>query len=329
MMKSLVEAFPTHLSEALSIGRSAQLHPSTRTFHNIVISGLGGSGIGGKIVSQIVSEQSPLPILCYNDYVLPQFVDEHSLVIISSYSGDTEETVAAMHEAASKGAEIACVTSGGKIAAYAKANGLNHIIIPGGNPPRSMFGYSSVQLFFLLAHYGIIDRSFEQQVEASVRLIQEQISTIRSTAAEISKQIVNRIPIMYTEASYEGLAIRWRQQINENSKMLCWHHVFPEMNHNELVGWTGGDNRVAVMIIRNEDDHKRSQLRMDLCKTLMGEKCDTIIEVWSKGSSRIERTMYLNHLGDWLSIELAELRNEDAVAIPAIIFLKNELSKVQ
>jgi glucose/mannose-6-phosphate isomerase len=328
-MKSLVEAFPNHLTEALVIGRAAQLTPSTRTFRNIVISGLGGSGIGGKIVSQVVGELSPLPILCFNDYVLPQFVDQHTLVIISSYSGDTEETVAAMHEAASKGAEIACVTSGGKIALYAKENNLNCIHIPGGNPPRSMFGYSSVQLFFMLAHYGIIDRSFEAQVEASVQLIQENMDTIRTTAKTIAQQIVSRIPIMYTEASYEGLAIRWRQQINENSKMLCWHHVFPEMNHNELVGWTGGDNRVAVMIIRNKDDHKRSQLRMDLCKKLMGEKCDTVIEVWSKGSNRIERTMYLNHVGDWLSIELAELRQEDAVAIPAIIFLKNELSKVQ
>ena len=100
------------------------------------------------------------------------------------------------------------------------------------------------------------------------------------------------------------------------------------MNHNELVGWTGGDNRVAVIMLRNEDDHKRSQLRMDLCKKLMGEKCDTIIEAWSKGKTRIERTMYLIHLGDWISIDLAELRNEDAVAIPAILFLKSELSKV-
>jgi glucose/mannose-6-phosphate isomerase len=329
MMKSLVEAFPNHLTEAMAIGRAAQLNPSNRSFKNIVISGLGGSGIGGKIVSQIVSELSPLPILCFNDYVLPKFVDQDSLVIICSYSGDTEETVAAMHEANSKGAEIACVTSGGKISTFAKEHNLNCIHIPGGQPPRSMFGYSSVQLFFLLAHYGIIDRSFEAQVESSVTLMHAHMDTIRTTAKDLAQKIVSRIPIMYTEASYEGMAIRWRQQINENSKMLCWHHVFPEMNHNELVGWTGGDNRVAVMIIRNEDDHKRSQLRMDLCKTLMSEKCDTVLEVWSKGSNRIERTMYLNHLGDWLSIELAELRNEDAVAIPAIIFLKNELSKVQ
>jgi glucose/mannose-6-phosphate isomerase len=328
MMKKLVEEFPNHLREALQIGRAAKLSPCSKNIQNIVISGLGGSGIGGKIVSQLVAEKCSVPVVCTNDYVLPEFVSEHTLVIISSYSGDTEETVAALQEAIAKKAEIACVTSGGKIAAAAKEKGFNHIIIPGGNPPRSMFGYSSVQLFFVLRHYGFIDGSFEKEVENSIELIEKNIDDLRAASKQIAEMVVHRIPILYSEAMYEGVAIRWRQQINENSKMLCWHHVFPEMNHNELVGWTGGDNRVAVIILRNEDDHKRSQLRMELCKKLMGEKCDTIIEAWSKGKTRIERSMYLIHLGDWISIDLAELRNEDAVAIPAIIFLKNELSKV-
>jgi glucose/mannose-6-phosphate isomerase len=327
-MKALVEAFPQHLREALAIGRAAQFNIPSKKFNNVVISGLGGSGIGGKIVSQLVGETCPLPIICTNDYVLPAFVDANTLVIISSYSGDTEETVAAFHEAREKGAEIACITSGGKIAGFAKEMGLNCIIIPGGNPPRSMFGYSAVQQFYVLQAYGLIDNSFEKSIENTISLIENNIAEIRATTKSVAEKIVNRIPILYSEAQYEGLAIRWRQQINENSKMLCWHHVFPEMNHNELVGWTGGDNRVAVLMIRNEDDHKRSQIRMELCKKLMGEKCDTIIEMWSKGSNRIERTFYMNHVGDWLSIDLAELRNEDAVAIPAIIFLKGELAKV-
>lgn len=328
MMKKLVEEFPNHLREALTIGRSATLTPSTKKIENIVISGLGGSGIGGKIVSQMLADKVSVPIVCTNDYVLPEFVNSNTLVIISSYSGDTEETVAAMHEAIAKSAEIACVTSGGKIAAASKEHGFNHIIIPGGNPPRAMFGYSSVQLFYVLRNYGFIDSSFEQEIENSIALIETNINDIRATSKNIAEKVVHRIPILYSEAMYEGVAIRWRQQINENSKMLCWHHVFPEMNHNELVGWTGGDNRVAVIMLRNEDDHKRSQLRMELCKKLMGEKCDTIVEAWSKGNSRIERSMYQIHLGDWISIDLAEMRNEDAVAIPAIIFLKNELSKV-
>lgn len=328
MMKKLVEEFPNHLREALTIGRAATMTPRDKKIDNIVISGLGGSGIGGKIVSQMVADKVSVPIVCTNDYVLPEFVNSNTLVIISSYSGDTEETVAAMQEAIAKKAEIVCVTSGGKIAAAAKEHGFNHIIIPGGNPPRSMFGYSSVQLFFVLRHYGFIDSSFEQEVEDSIALIEKNIDDIRSASKQIAEMVVHRIPVLYSEAMYEGVAIRWRQQINENSKMLCWHHVFPEMNHNELVGWTGGDNRVAVIMLRNHDDHKRSQLRMDLCKKLMGEKCDTIVEAWSKGNTRIERSMYLIHLGDWISIDLAILRNEDAVAIPAILFLKNELSKV-
>ncbi|MEZ4798683.1 MAG: bifunctional phosphoglucose/phosphomannose isomerase [Flavobacteriales bacterium] len=327
-MKALVEAFPTHLREAIKIGRAAQFNIPNRTYKNIVISGLGGSGIGGKIVSQLVGETCALPIICTNDYVLPGFVNQDTLVIISSYSGDTEETVAAFHEAREKGAEIACITSGGKIAGFAKEFGLNCIIIPGGNPPRAMFGYSAVQQFYVLNAYGLIDNSFEASLENVITLLEADAAEIQSSTKAIADQIVSRIPILYAEAQYEGIAIRWRQQINENSKMLCWHHVFPEMNHNELVGWTGGDNRVAVLMLRNEDDHKRSQVRMELCKKLMGEKCDTIIEIWSKGSNRVERTFYLNHVGDWLSIHLAELKNEDPVAIPAIIYLKGELAKI-
>jgi glucose/mannose-6-phosphate isomerase len=327
-MKALVEAFPNHLRDALTIGRAAKFNIPSKKFQNIVISGLGGSGIGGKIVSQLVSESCALPILCTNDYALPSFVNGNTLVIISSYSGDTEETVAAMHQAMEMGAEIACITSGGKIGAIAKEKGFNHIMIPGGNPPRAMFGYSAIQQFFVLNAYGIIDNSFEKQIESAINLIESDIQSIRAESRSIAEKIVNRIPVLYSEALYEGVAIRWRQQINENSKMLCWHHVFPEMNHNELVGWTGGDNRVAVVVLRSEDDHKRSQVRMEICKKLMGEKCDTIIETWSKGSSRVERALYQIHLGDWLSIDMAELRNEDAVAIPAIIFLKGELSKI-
>ena len=114
-MKSLVEAFPTHLKEALAIGQSATFTNTDKQFENIVISGLGGSGIGGKIVSQLVADDCCLPILCTNDYVLPAFVGHKTLVVISSYSGETEETVAAYNEAKAKGATISCITSGGKI----------------------------------------------------------------------------------------------------------------------------------------------------------------------------------------------------------------------
>ncbi|MCC6600218.1 MAG: bifunctional phosphoglucose/phosphomannose isomerase [Crocinitomicaceae bacterium] len=328
-MKELVEAFPQHLRAALEIGRLASLTTSAAKIENVVISGLGGSGIGGKIVSQLIAAHCPVPVLCNNDYVLPSFVNKHTLAIISSYSGDTEETLAALHEARSKGAEVACITSGGKIRALAAENNINCIVIPGGNPPRAMFGFSFVQLFFLLKNYGLIAHNFEKEIEESIALIENSSAEINSTAKNIASLFANRVPVLYSEAGYEGVIVRWRQQINENAKMLCWHHVFPEMNHNELVGWTGGDNRFAVIILRNEDDHKRTQVRMDISKKLISEKCDTIIEVWSKGKSAVEQSLYLIHLGDVVSIELAEIRKEDAIAIPAIVFLKNELSKIE
>ncbi|MEY3398148.1 MAG: hypothetical protein RL220_742 [Bacteroidota bacterium] len=327
-MKELVNNFPQHLRDALSIGRQASLKSTGFKPENVLISGLGGSGIGGKVVSQLIQDTCPVPVAVNNDYVLPAWVGKNTLVIISSYSGDTEETVAAMESALAAGAEVACVTSGGKIGAVAAQKGLNCIIIPGGNPPRSMFGYSSVQLFFLLRHYGLGDSAFESQIARVADDLDNGKNAIIEESLQLARRSFGRIPVLYSEASYEGVAIRWRQQINENSKMLCWHHVFPEMNHNELVGWTGGDNRVAVIILRNEDDHDRSKIRMEICKKLFAEKCDTIDEVWSKGSSRIERSYYLVHFGDWLSIHLAELGDVDAVAIPAIIFLKSELSKV-
>jgi glucose/mannose-6-phosphate isomerase len=327
-MKALVEAFPQHLVEALEIGKSFQFSNTTNSFENVVISGLGGSGIGGKIVSQLVSDSCCLPIICTNDYSLPAFVGAKTLVIISSYSGETEETVAAYLEAKQKGATISCITSGGKIANMAQADGYNCVMIPGGNPPRSMFGYSSVQVLFTLKAFGIYNGDFTSELTSTIALLNTEKDQLRRDSRNLAEKIVDRIPVLYSEANYEGVAIRWRQQINENSKMLCWHHVFPEMNHNELVGWTGGDNRVAVVLLRAEDDHRRSQIRMEICKKLMLEKCDTLIEVWAKGASRLERAYYLIHFGDWLSIDLAEIKNEDATAIPAIIFLKNELSKI-
>ena len=177
-MKSLVEAFPTHLKEALTIGQSATFTNTDKQFENIVISGLGGSGIGGKIVSQLVADDCCLPILCTNDYVLPAFVGPKTLVIISSYSGETEETVAAYNEAKAKGATISCITSGGRIAAAAAADGYNCIIIPGGQPPRSMFGYSSVQVLFTLKAYGIYNGNFEAEISNSIDLIHAEIANV-------------------------------------------------------------------------------------------------------------------------------------------------------
>ena len=145
-MIKLVDNFPNQLKEALAIANSAIIHEPKKTISNVIITGLGGSGIGGTILTEVLADSVKVPVLINKDYFLPAFVNENTLVIVSSYSGNTEETVQAMEQAMSKNAQLVCITSGGKILELAKQNLIEFIEIPGGQPPRSCIGLSLVQL---------------------------------------------------------------------------------------------------------------------------------------------------------------------------------------
>jgi glucose/mannose-6-phosphate isomerase len=145
----------------------------------------------------------------------------------------------------------------------------------------------------------------------------------------LAKKIHKQTPVIYVAKGFEGVAVRFRQQINENSKMLCWHHVVPEMNHNELLGWRTNVNDLAVICFRNKSDYKRNQIRMDINKKVISKYTENITEIWSKGDSIIENTLYHINLGDWVSWYLSEMNNVDAIEIDVINFLKGELSKIE
>ena len=187
---------------------------------NVLIAGMGGSGIGGSIISEITDQSVNIPVFTNKSYKLPNWVGPHTLVIISSYSGNTEETVAVMKEAIKRNSEIAVVTSGGYIGDMAYEKGINHILIPGGNPPRSMLSYSLVQLFILFRHYKITDIDFETEIRVGTGLIEREEANIRNEARTIAKKLKGKIPIIYAVSGYGALAERFRQQLNENSKML-------------------------------------------------------------------------------------------------------------
>lgn len=326
-MDQLIASFSEHLRHAMRIGRDAKLVPGAREIRNVMVSGLGGSGIGGTVVSQIVANECKVPVQVNKTYHLPAFVNENTLVIISSYSGNTEETVSAYKEAMKRGAQVVCITSGGMVLEQAETKGLNHIVIPGGNPPRSMFGYSFTQLFYVLKGFGLINDAFEAQFEAAIALLDNEEEAIRAEAKLLAAKLQNTTPVIYSAAPYEGVAIRFRQQINENGKMLCWHHALPEMNHNELVGWAGGDDKMSVVIFRCEDDFDRTRVRTDISKTIISKYTQNINEVAAKGNSVIERSLYLVHFGDWVSMYLSELNNVDVLEVKVIDFLKSELAK--
>ncbi len=145
---------------------------------------------------------------------------------------------------------------------------------------------------------------------------------------KVAEILHDKFPIIYAESSFEGVCIRFRQQINENSKKLCWHHVIPEMNHNELVGWTTKNDDLAVVLFRNDNDYFRTQKRMEVNKTVFEKFTSTIIEIHSKGNSQLEKAMYLLHLGDWVSYLLAEKKGIDVTEVDVITYLKDELAKI-
>lgn len=325
-MRTLIENFSEQLQHGLEISNNTNLQPSNKTFNTVLITGMGGSGIGGTIISELASEVT-IPIIINKAYALPSWVNENTLVIGSTYSGNTEETISAVTAAAEKGAEIAFVTSGGKAGEMAEAHNLNTIKIPGGNPPRSMMAYSLVGMITMLNHYGVTNINIADEVVNTMNMLREERSHIESTSLEVAQKLQNKMPIIYAAEGFDGVATRLRQQINENSKMLCWHHIIPEMNHNELVGWAGGNSDMAVLILRNDIDSDKNQQRITINKEIIEKHTQNITEIWSKGDSLFERMVYHIHFGDWISLHLGELNGVDIVEVNVIDHLKSELAK--
>ncbi len=329
MMNQLIERFMDQLAEGLEIGRNASIRPAAANINHIYVAGLGGSGIGADFVASFIQDECRLPFLVRKGYHVPAFVGPNTLAIASSYSGNTEETLISYDQIKAKGARLLCVASGGKIIDKAKADGYDYIQVPSNWPsPRACLGYSVTAQLWTLHHLGYISDRAIQEVESSITLLRKESEDIKTQAKAIAGRLHHKIPIIYIEDRMEPVAVRLRQQINENSKALCWHHVVPEMNHNELVGWREKNDALAVLYLRNDDDYSRNAVRMDINKQIISQYAGDIIEVYSKGTTMIEKSMYLVHLGDWISWYLAELRGVDALEVKVIDFLKGELAKV-
>lgn len=324
-MDQYIAGFPAQLREALAIADSASLRTPDRDIHNILVSGLGGSGIGANLVGELAADELTVPFSVKKDYHLPAFVGPNTLAIISSYSGNTEETLMAYKQAMARGAWIVCITSGGKVLDIAKDKGFDYIQIPGGMPPRACLGYSMVQQLAVLNKLGFTGPELLEGVRAAANLLDDKEDAIRVAAKDLADYFFGRLPVLYTCDSLGSVAVRFRQQLNENSKVLCWHHVVPEMNHNELVGWRDADERLAVLFIRHREDFDRSQRRIELNNQIIAQYTPHVRELWAEGESAVERALYFIYLTDWASYYLALLRGQDAVEVKVIDFLKGEL----
>ena len=339
-MFKLVAEFSAQLKHAEEIGKSCELDPNyAKDINKIVFSGLGGSAIGADFVRSYLTYDLSVPIFVNRHYQLPKFVDNKTLLIVSSYSGETEETLSAFQNGLRAGAKIMAITSGGELARQCRTHSFPIISIPGGMSPRAALGYSVLPLLVALSKLGYKEAYRASEFKEAQELIQKladseygiNVPFEKNKAKQFAASCFNRYPIIYAGPDYlDIVALRWRGQIEENAKAMSSHHIFPEMNHNELVGWKNPKDflkQVVVFILRDQADHKRIQMRMDLTHKIMSQYAHSVTDLFSQGKSLLARMFSQVHLGDWISIYLAVLNQEDPTPVESIQYLKSELSK--
>lgn len=326
-MRQLIEKFIEQLVDGIRIGEEHKLNGNFDQPRNLLICGMGGSGIGGDFVASYLSLNASIPVVVSKGYSIPSYVNKDTLVIISSYSGNTEESLEALNESMKKGARVACVTSGGSLLKTAKDKDLELILLPGDWPsPRACLGYSLIAQLYLVYSFGIIDASFKNELDNTIKLLKESKDQIQTEAMEIARRLIHKTPVIYGDKELEPVMLRFRQQLNENAKMLAWHNTIPEMNHNELVGWTQKQNDKAIVFFRNDVEHPKVSNRISIIKEILIEYVDVMIEIKSRGNSFLERSIYLVHLVDWVSWYIADELDVDADEIRVIDFLKEQLA---
>lgn len=334
-MRGLIEGLPAQFSDAAERALAIRIPVPSATPSSLIVAGLGGSAIGGDIARSALAGSLRLPLLVSRDYSLPAFLNAGSIVVACSYSGNTEETLSAYSQACNAGANIICITSGGKLAVRAGADGQPLVAIPGGMPPRAALGYSALALIGAIRALGLIP-DVRQTFEETAALLQNLAARFRAEvpadqnpAKAMAKSLHGKIVAVYGGSGLlESAAVRWRGQMEENAKNLALHHVLPEMNHNEILGWESPPavlRHVGVVFLRDAGDHPQVSRRFDLTRRIVEPKAGATHEVWSEGSAPLARIFSVLYLGDFVSLYLAFLNKVDPTRIDAIDYLKREL----
>lgn len=329
--KKSIENFTRQLGDALKIGQSLDLMRPGSDIRNIVIAGMGGSGISANLVESLTWGRIPIPITVCKSYTIPQFVNPHTLFIASSYSGNTEETIAALNKALLKRAHCIVIASGGKILEIAREYNLFYIQLPlGWSSPRAMLGYNMIALLALLYHTNLIGAAFIKETENAIEYLDRSEKAIQTEAEIIARKLKGKLPVIYCDQRLHAMATRFQQQLNENSKQFAHVNTFPEMNHNELTGWNFPENllpMLQVIYLYSDHDHERVEKRMDICRDIFEKKSNSIIDIVGEGASLLEQYYYLIHLTDWISFYLAKENGVEADPIEVVDYLKAELDK--
>ena len=329
--------FTDQIRKAIVIGEQINLQNNYSVCENIVVAGMGGSAIGGDVVKTIVHQELKIPFFVNRNYTLPNWVNEKTLVICSSYSGNTEESLSAYEDALKKGAMVCGISTGGQLSEKIKSERFDLITIPGGLQPRAALAYSFVPMLYLLRKIGLISNSLIDNLSSSITSLENKrdvssVGNISNPIFKMAKDIYGMIPIIYGITDTTSVvALRWKGQLCENSKMLAYHNEIPEMNHNEIVGWGNNPDllsELSVIWLKDKNDNKRVRARQNITKTLLNDINIMQHEVIAEGENNVERLLDLINYGDWLSYWCAILHDTDPSPVEKIDKLKKALEEI-
>ncbi|MBU1035642.1 bifunctional phosphoglucose/phosphomannose isomerase [bacterium] len=352
-MIELLEEFPQKMRDALRLGEEFSIptnfsptsasssfsapDSTTRNFKNIVVLGMGGSAIGGDLLSDYLADELSIPIVVIRGYDIPKFVDENSLVFSVSYSGNTEETISALKKCLEAKARIIALTSGGKLAVLSQENNFPVIKVPAGIQPRAAISYLFFPILKALERLGLIkERSSE--IEETISILQDlsreycaKSPSENNLAKKVALSLYQHLPLVYgSEGLLEAVAMRWKTQINENSKWPCFWNVFPELDHNEIVGYKIENNinrQVKIIYLQDKEGLLRVEQRRKITRKIIEDKVAEFIVCPTKGKGKMSRMFSLIFLGDLASYYLAILNQVDPSPVACIEDLKKELAK--
>ncbi len=328
--------FPDHLADALTIGQRYAPKSKFDAVQNIVVAGMGGSAIGGDVSRVLTAGECKVPIIVTRNYRVPNWVNNRTMVVCSSYSGNTEESLAALDDATLKGAQICGISTGGTLAEKLLEQNCDLIKIPDGLQPRAALAYSLVPLLLHFFSQGLISAAALTDINESIAFLKEKRDLYNQKDNEnptytLANAIYNSIPIIYgTTDSTAVAALRLKGQFCENADMLAYHNELPEMNHNEIVGWENNSNifdHLSVLWIEDTEDHERIKLRQRFTYELIAEKNVRQHVIAVDGSNANVRFLHLINFGDWLSYWCAILHGADPTPVKPIKYLKDKLSQ--
>jgi glucose/mannose-6-phosphate isomerase len=320
----VVLAIPDHLRDALWRIESARLSPIEAPA--AMVCGMGGSAIGGDLAVAALGDRLTKPVMTVRGYELPSWSPAGSAVLCSSYSGNTEETLACYAAAEALGAQRLVATTGGELAELARKDGVPVVGLPAGMPPRAAVGY----MFAIAAELAVLALAaprIHTEIDAAATRLRERSAEIAERALELADQIGDAIPVFHGADLTAPVAYRWKAQVNENGKLPAYSSTLPEASHNEIAGWEGSEGRFACVLIEDSDQHPRERSRFEAVGELVEPHAASVVRVEVEGETRTARILELVMLGDLLSLHLAARHGVDPFPIEAIDALKTKLGR--